>query len=369
MMFRQKGFDCYTKPSAHCPVIRRDRSARVHRFQSPTSAENRRGRRHGLAGRPTLAQEAKAENGNRAENIIECHCILDLGLKLITYRNHRFSAMWLHWGAGIAAVAAVLYLCVGWVVAAGGELDIAVVAGRHVGWPLLAALTAMLVWAMTSPRPIGRIGRRLRRIGLRFTILWRRAGWVRRLVIAALIAHLLIGLGYWLEVPWTLRNANDELRQASVSPVRKFRGRWAANYPFWTRKVIAETPPEARILYRGGWEGMVFSYDVFPRRVFALPGDLQTLAGKWHKHVWLEMKTNGRSNADADTDRFWTAVSRFEPIPYEEFVRRYAIDYVVVFDENRPSECAIFPLQENRPEDRLSRIPQPEHDGASLSKR
>lgn len=272
----------------------------------------------------------------------------------------------------MAAVAAVLYLCVGWAVAAQGELSLPARAGRHVGWPLLGAVTAGLIWAMTSARPIGRIGRRLRRVGLRFTILWRKAGWGRRLVIAALIAHVLIGLGYWLEVPWTLHNVKDELRQASVAPVRRFRGDWAANYPFFVRKVIAETPPEARILYRGGWEGMVLSYDVFPRRVFALPDDLQNLAGRWHKHAWLEMRTGGRSNVDADTDLYWTAASRFEPIPYEEFVRRYAIDYVVAFDENRPSECGIFPVDTECSKERLSEVPRPGrpgHAGARPSRR
>ncbi len=283
--------------------------------------------------------------------------------QVITHRNHRFSAKWMHWGAGIAAVVAVLYLCVGWVVAAQGELNVPALAGRHIGWPLLGALTAGLVWAMTSARPIGRVGRRLRRVGLRFAILWRQADWARRLVLAAMIAHVLIGVGYWLEVPWTFHNEKEEFRRASDSPVRRFRGGWAANYPFFARKVIAETPPEARILYRGGWEGMVFSYDVFPRRVFALPDDLQDLSGRWHKHAWLEMKTGGRSNADADTDRYWTAARRFEPIPYEEFVRRYAIDYVVVFDENRPSECGIFPVDAERSNERLSEVPRPGHDG------
>ncbi|NMC18947.1 MAG: hypothetical protein GYA33_00885, partial [Thermogutta sp.] len=260
-----------------------------------------------------------------------------------------------HWIAGIAAVAAVAYLCAGWLVAAQLRLDMPIRGGRHVGWPLLAAFTAGMIWAMTSARPIGRVGRRLRRLGLRFTILWRNVGWMRRLVIAAVIVHVLTGLGYWLEVPWTLRHANHELRLASASPVRKFRGSWAANQPFWIRKVIAETPPNATILYRGGWDGMIFSYDVFPRRVYALPDDLQTLAGQWHKHAWLEAKTDGRSNADADTDRYWTAKHRFEPIPYEEFVRHYGIDYVVVFDESCPWECGIHPLQSREP-----RPPAPE---------
>lgn len=264
---------------------------------------------------------------------------------MITYRNQRLSAKLMHWGAGIAAAALVAYFLVGRLAEAYPKLNLPIAGGRHLGWPLLGVLTAALIRAMTSARPLGRIGRRLRRMGLRFTILWRKAGWRQRLVFAAGIAHSLIGLGYWLETPWTLQNASDELRLASVAPVRQFRGSWAANYPFWVRKVISETPPAARILYRGGWEGMVFSYDVFPRRVFALPDDLQTLAGRWHKHAWLEMKTNGRSNADAATDQYWTAEKRFEPIGYDEFLRRYAIDYVVVFDEARPGDCAIQPIQ------------------------
>lgn len=264
---------------------------------------------------------------------------------LITYRDQSFSAKLMHWWAGIAAVAMIAYFLAGRLAEARPDFNLAFVGGRHVGWPLLGLLTAALIWAMTSARPLGRIGRRLRRTGLRFTILWRKAGWAQRLVLAAGIVHVLTGLGYWLEIPWTLQNANDELRLASVAPVRKFRGSWAANYPFWVRKVISETPPNARILYRGGWEGMVFSYDVFPRRVFALPDDLQTLAGRWHKHAWLEMKTNGRSNADAATDEYWTAGKCFEPIGDGEFIRRYAIDYVVVFDEARPGDCGIQPIQ------------------------
>lgn len=264
---------------------------------------------------------------------------------MITYRNQRFSAKLIHWGAGIAAAALVAYFLVGRLAEAYPKLNLPIAGGRHAGWPLLGVLAAALIRAMTSARPLGRIGRRLRRMGLRFTILWRKAGWRQRLVFAAGIAHLLIGLGYWLETPWTLQNANDELRLASVSPVRQFRGSWAANYPFWVRKVISETPPSARILYRGSWEGMVFSCDVFPRRVFALPDDLQTMAGRWHKHAWLEMKTNGRSKADAATDQYWTAEKRFEPIDYDEFLRRYAIEYVVVFDEARPGDCAIQPIQ------------------------
>lgn len=265
---------------------------------------------------------------------------------VVTYRSHPLPTKLTHWGAGFAALAALSYLAVGALGAVRPELAVPISGARHAGWPLLGVLTGVLVWAMTSARPLGRVGRRLRRIGLRFSILWLKADRTHRLLIAAIIAHVLIGLGYWLEVPWDVRVADEELRLASVSPVRKFRGSWAANAPFWTGRVNDETPPDAEILFRGGWEGMVFSYDVFPRRVFALPDDLQALAERWHKHAWLEMRTDGRSNADAATDRFWTAANRFQPITEAEFIRRYGIDFVVTFDESRPCECGIHPVQE-----------------------
>ncbi len=268
---------------------------------------------------------------------------------MMTHRTNRMGLRLIRGCAGVAAIIASGYLFAAIVAAAWPEFRSHVPLGRHLGWPTLGLLTALLVWGLTGERPLGRTGRKLRLAGLRLAILWRDSGTWQRLAIAAICAHAAIGVGCWFELPWTLRNVRDELHLATAVPVRKFRGHWAANYPYWVRNVIANTPQNCRILYRGGWEGMVFSYDVFPRRVFALPQDLQTLAGHWHKHEWLEMRTAGLSNRDAATDRFWTAHNpRFLPMTVDEFVRRYQIDYVVVFDEQNPSSCGIRPIEQSK---------------------
>lgn len=214
---------------------------------------------------------------------------------------------------------------------------------RHPGWPTMLALLAGTVAVLAWPGPANAFVRKVRQLGQPVAEFWQRSGLVWRLVFCALAGHLLVSSPLLLEIPGALQSAFRENRQFVVGPVRTRNGQTLANWQYHLR-TWQQLPPQAGIVYRGGWEAMLVAYHLYPRRLYLLPEDATSLAARWHDHRWLEKKTAGQSRQDRWTDEYWR--SRLCPVAPlgDDFLRLRDVQAVIEFREESPADCRVIRL-------------------------
>ncbi len=92
-------------------------------------------------------------------------------------------------------------------------------------------------------------------------------------------------------------------------------------------------PPDARILYHGSQEGWVFTYEVYPRRVFMLPSEWWRLSASWHLKPWFQDLPKDRLEA------YWSRTVTPEPGEREAFIRTHGITHEVFYEVENPAAC------------------------------
>src|SRR5205085_7961620 len=89
-------------------------------------------------------------------------------------------------------------------------------------------------------------------------------------------------LHFWQDYPGYLeferRAIADSYRLASY----ELNGRRLPSIESFSRRICAELPSDARILFHGQTAGLRMAYEVYPRPVFMLPQEMRTMAASWH---------------------------------------------------------------------------------------
>lgn len=211
---------------------------------------------------------------------------------------------------------------------------------RHFDWPATLAIVMGLVYAAKYPRPRGLL-LRWQQFLLGLHACWKEWGIGRRLVLVVLVVYGVVCLARVNDLAETAARALVTERTAFC----RDRDRQDASLTAYDRLVTQtrqEVPEDARILYEGHWESVVFAYDVYPRRVFLTPQNWRRLAGEWHCSRWLEAKTGGRM--ETSLERFWMSRIPRQNVPPLVFAEQKGLDYRVTYDPRQPDNTSIEPL-------------------------
>ena len=158
-------------------------------------------------------------------------------------------------------------------------------------------------------------------------------------MFAAIACQALIVLRFWQGYPAYLEYERNALANSYRAPTFKIDGRDLPLVESFSRRVCAQVPPDARILFHGQTAGLRFAYEVYPRRVFLLPQDMRNLAAGWHVQPQLRSLPEDRQLA------FWQKRLPNTVADERQFIREHRIDYVVTFDEYELAKCRVEPVR------------------------
>jgi hypothetical protein len=187
---------------------------------------------------------------------------------------------------------------------------------------------ALLVWAATSKRT----WRLIRAIRGKFS-----RG--QQLVAAALSVNAVLAIYSLLSYPQNLTDYTRMARDDLTKSVQKKYGQVFVPLDNFAARCCTELPSNARILYHGINEGWVFSYAVYPRRVFMLPSDWWHLAASCHLKPWFSYLPND------PLEEYWHRTGPSSPGEREAFIRSHHITHEVFFDAQNPAACRWEALQ------------------------
>ncbi len=181
--------------------------------------------------------------------------------------------------------------------------------------------------------------RRVFQVSARFRNLWRSWGWGSRLVCLVLVLHLAIVAnmlsGYWDQTS-SLFLAHESTQSTFVGA----NGRLICNFPNFCRTCAEQIPPDARILYHGGNEGLVLAFEVYPRRVFMLPQEQFAMFHEcWKNELWC------RGIAADPLNEKWKWDDSPSNIDAARFIEEHNITHVVTFDPLNAANCRVQQLR------------------------
>jgi hypothetical protein len=224
-----------------------------------------------------------------------------------------------------------------------------IVSLRHVYRPIGFCLSGFALWYFTVDprrgsyqffhRHLAVLAAQLQATRNALLAAWRRWDWRRRSFLAITTANLALLAFHASSYPQLLHDDRANRTRAMSRAQCELAGRKVPSLEHFARRVINETPADARILFRGRTAGMRLAFEVYPRRVFMLPQDYRTMATEWHVQPWLK-------NPPVDPhESYWHQFIPAIVVPADEFVRQHRITYVASFDELDLSECKVERVQ------------------------
>jgi hypothetical protein len=268
---------------------------------------------------------------------LQLWCVLSPRLDYIARRASRFSlvqlwllAMTIETGILAAIGVVVIDLQWGWAAAA------------LIAKPRLSA-TAAFCFTAAFLLSINHNWRQLRAMASRLLILWRRWSWAARAVFLMVLIHALgvtkVLLGYW-EQTSTLFLTHQSARAPQLGRTRK----WDSTFDRFCDECRQLIPPDAAVLYRGPTEGLVMTYELYPRKVFMLPSEQRALFHDgWCTDLWC------RGMAPDPLDDYWKWDPLLPDMTEQEFIERHGITHVVTYDNTENTNCTIQSLQSCSP--------------------
>ena len=233
------------------------------------------------------------------------------------------------------------------------QIGPALISLRSMRNPLAATVLGYVLWRSTYDgfgqwfkrriRSLENYGDQLgvwsKRVGRRFVAAWLRWGWRERLMFAAVAGQTFFALHFWQDYPAYLENEHRAIDNLHRMPTYELNGHRLPVVESFSRRLCAEVPADARILFHGQTAGLRLAYDVYPRQVFMLPQEMRTLAASWH--VQAEV-------GDLPADRkmaYWQERLPEASIDERQFIAEHRINYVVTFDEYDLANCRVEPAR------------------------
>ncbi|NUQ62170.1 MAG: hypothetical protein HUU20_06765 [Pirellulales bacterium] len=233
--------------------------------------------------------------------------------------------------SGAAAVAALFW-------PGRWNLGFAVLSLRHVERPALELLVSFLVWRLTSRVPLGPFTQSIQDLLSSAAAAWQGWTWNRRAMLALCVVLLpAIGLN---AIRWPVQLLED--RRYSLDSVAAHHRQPASQavpaIGGFADQCSKTLPPDARILFHGGYEAFLFAYEVYPRRVFMLPEEaFAKFAAALHRQHWLTSKTQ----LDERLEPFWTRGLPRTAGDRETFLDQRRITHEATFHETDVTQCRI----------------------------
>jgi hypothetical protein len=176
-----------------------------------------------------------------------------------------------------------------------------------------------------------------KQVARRFIAVWLRWGWRERLIFAAVACQTFFALRFWQDYPAYLENEHLATANSYKMATQDLNGRRLPVVECFSRRVCAEVPDDARILFHGQTAGLRLAYEVYPRQVFMLPQEMRALAASWHVQPQLADLPEDRKTA------FWQERLPEASIDERQFIAEHRINYVVTFDEYDLDKCRVEP--------------------------
>jgi hypothetical protein len=193
---------------------------------------------------------------------------------------------------------------------------------RSTFWPTLVLETGLLVCLFTSD-------------WLWRTIQQVRASWTKaqQFMLLALCLNCLAAAHCLVNYPELLVNNYRTATLNTRPQLRKMRGALLVPVDSLAVTCCKATPKNARILYHGAQEGLIFAYEVYPRRVFMLPSEWSQLSANWHTKRWLQ-------NLWPDPlEKYWGQVTVMTEAERQDFIQEHKITHEVFYDAAHPDKC------------------------------
>ena len=194
---------------------------------------------------------------------------------------------------------------------------------RAVFRPYRGMMISFLVWCALSDPVVAAISK----IGP-FML----ANWRRRTLLALLVAELFLFTRFWINYPYHVVRMCELTTCDRTEPTVLLDWHTHRNMECFAGECCQDFPESARILYHGHIEGMVFAYQVYPRRVFMLPEEYGEISRSWHAQKWL----NGMP--DDPLEAFWHA-NPPPTIDRDTFIREHGLTHEVWFNGDEPVAC------------------------------
>jgi hypothetical protein len=176
-----------------------------------------------------------------------------------------------------------------------------------------------------------------KRVARRFVAVWLRWGWRERAIFAAVACQAYFALRFWEGYPAYLDFEHQAIANSYQMATQEMHGRRLPVVESFSRRVCAELPADARILFHGQTAGLRLAYEVYPRQVFMLPQEMRALAAGWHVQPQL-----ANLPEDRKTD-YWHERLTTASIDERQFIAEHRINYVVTFDEYDLDKCRVEP--------------------------
>ena len=173
----------------------------------------------------------------------------------------------------------------------------------------------------------------LRQLGRLGMADWKSGSWIRRGLILLAATQVYFLADAWLDFPHHVIRMHalmDETRTKFSSHYEKGDRR---NLEHFAIECCQEIPEDARVLFHGHIEGMIFAYEFYPRRVFMLPQEMGEISRTWHHQAWL------KGMPDDPLEPFWSSQFQVRSVERDEFLRGRGITHEVWFSEDDVAAC------------------------------
>lgn len=181
----------------------------------------------------------------------------------------------------------------------------------------------------------GRLSDWMRKVAGRFVVVWQSWHWRERLTFIAVAAQVLFALRFWQDYPAYLEFERQVIGNSHQMPTYELNGRRLPVVESFSRRLAAELPESARILFHGQTAGLRLAYEIYPRPVFMLPQEMRVLAMSWHVQPQL-----ADLPPDANPD-YWNRRLPDASIDERQFIAEHRITHVVTFDEYDIAKCRV----------------------------
>jgi hypothetical protein len=194
-------------------------------------------------------------------------------------------------------------------------------------------------WLMRRLTPLefqgGRLSDWLQRVARRFVQLWQSWRWRERLTFVVVATQVLFVLRFWQDYPAYLEFERQVIGNSYRTPTYELNGRRLPVVESFSRRLAAELPENARILFHGQTAGLRLAYEVYPRPVFMLPQEMRAMAASWHVQPQL-----ADLPGDAKPD-YWNRRLPDKSLDERQFIAEHRITHVVTFDEYDIAKCRV----------------------------
>ncbi len=170
---------------------------------------------------------------------------------------------------------------------------------------------------------------------------WHKGSWLRRGLLALAGVQLYFLAEAWSDYPHHVIRVQTLTENMRTEPTNEYQldkiaRRNLENFAIECRQ---DLPSDARILFHGHIEGMIFAYEVYPCRVFMLPQEYGDIARTWHEQSWL------KGMPDDPLEKFWQSKIQSETVDRDQFLREHHISHEVWFSEDDLTACRWRKLQ------------------------